>query len=154
RATANDDETANAAALRKAGLDYFWDHRGRFASVVVWARLARSWDLYPDPANNVRLAKAEGRDYDVAFVAMLVYWVVAGLAIGGAVVLRRRRGPPLWPLLTPFVIVCAVAVYAYGAVRFRAIAEPSLLLLAAVAVETILVRAGRRAAPAPEVVPG
>ena len=44
-----------------------------------------------------------------------------------AVVLRRRRGPPLWPLLTPFVVVCAVAVYAYGAVRFRAIAEPSLL---------------------------
>ena len=139
------EESVNAANLRDAGMEYLWSHRGRFATVVVWARLARVWDLYPHPVNTVRLSESEGRYHNVAVVALITYWIVLALAIAGAIVLHRRRGPPLWPLLTPLVVVCVVAVYAYGAVRFRAVAEPSLILLAAVAVDAMLGRhAGRR----------
>ena len=134
-ATARLEESVNASQLRSAGLDYLWSHRARFAKVVVWARLARVWDVFPDPANNVRLTQREGRNFTVSMAALVAYWAVAVLAVGGARVLYRRRGPPLWPLLTPLVVVCVVAVYAYGAVRFRAIAEPSLLVLAAIALD-------------------
>ena len=134
-ATARLEESVNAAHLRSAGLDYLWSHRGRFAKVVVWARLARVWDVFPNPANNIRVTQGEGRNPRVLMAGLAMYWMVAGFAVGGARVLYRRRGPPLWPLLMPCVIVCVVAVYAYGAIRFRAVAEPSLLVLAAIAVD-------------------
>jgi 4-amino-4-deoxy-L-arabinose transferase-like glycosyltransferase len=134
------DESVVTSRLRTAGLDYLRAHRGQFFGAVLWARLARTWDVWPDPANSLRIARIEGRDYDTSAVALVSYWALAALAVAGIVLSRRRRGPPVWPLLTPLVVVCAVAVYAYGAVRFRAIAEPSILVLAAVAVDAAVTR--------------
>ena len=149
-ATARLEESTNAAQLRSAGLDYLWSHRARFAKVVVWARLARVWDVFPNPMNNIRVTQGEGRNQKVLIAGLAMYWAVAFLAVCGARLLYRRRGPPLWPLLTPFVVVCVVAVYAYGAIRFRAVAEPSLLVLAAIAVDAIV----SAVFPSPESLPG
>ncbi|HZR12603.1 MAG TPA: glycosyltransferase family 39 protein [Acidimicrobiia bacterium] len=64
------------------------------------------------------------------------FWVMFPLAIVGSFVLRRRRtGVPVWPLWTmPAVVVIAVA-FTFAQVRYRAPAEPSFVLLAAVAVD-------------------
>jgi hypothetical protein len=60
------------------------------------------------------------------------------LAIGGAVVLWRRRArDALWVLLVPVIIVTLNTVVSYGQTRFRAGAEPSLALLAAVGIAAI-----------------
>ena len=45
---------------------------------------------------------------------------------------RRRARGALWVLLTPAMVVTVGAVITYGQTRFRAAAEPSLALLAAV----------------------
>ncbi len=51
--------------------------------------------------------------------------------------LRRRRRSRQWPLLIPPVIVTRRTVLAYGQTRFRVPAEPSLVVLAAVAIAAL-----------------
>ena len=57
------------------------------------------------------------------------------LALAGAVLLRRRR-PALLVLLAPVATVLLMAAVTYGTTRFRFAAEPSLCVLAAVALVT------------------
>ena len=64
-------------------------------------------------------------------------------AVGGAVVLRRRR-VPITPLVAQFVMVTVTAVAIYGLVRFRVPAEVALVVLTAVGVDAVV----RRRAPA------
>ena len=72
---------------------------------------------------------------------VLMYYVVALLAIAGAVILRRRRGP--WRiLLAPVVLVLFVSITAYGFTRFRVGAEPALIVLAAVTLNAAIDRGG------------
>ena len=94
----------------------------------------------------------EGRPLDVSKAGLVVYWLLIPFAAAGAVVLHRRGGEPLWPLMTPFAVAVLVAVYSYGNVRFRAIAEPVIVVLAAVAITACWralagIRARRTAAP-------
>jgi hypothetical protein len=62
--------------------------------------------------------------------------VLVGFAIAGVVILRRRK-VALIPLLAPVVIVTIVAAAFYGLVRFRAPAEVSIVVLAAVALDAL-----------------
>ena len=73
---------------------------------------------------------------------MWMFWLLAPLAIAGAWLLRRRR-QPLAILLVPLAMVTLTALLTYGSTRFRFAAEPSIVVLAAVAVDAL-------AAPAPE----
>jgi hypothetical protein len=80
----------------------------------------------------------------VTGLGLWTYYPVLLGAIGGAVVLRWRR-VPLWPLMVPPVIVVASTLVSYRHTRFRLPAEPSLVVLAAVAVGALLThRRGRR----------
>src|SRR5207244_7968112 len=67
-------------------------------------------------------------------------------ALLGLVVLRRRRRPGLLPILAPVAMVTITAMTTYGEIRFRAAAEASIVIAAAVAVEAWM---RRRSAPAP-----
>jgi hypothetical protein len=63
-----------------------------------------------------------------------MYFVLVPLAIAGAVLARRRR-VPIYPLLAfPATVVLSV-LFTIGQTRYRAPAEISLVVLAAVAVE-------------------
>jgi hypothetical protein len=74
-----------------------------------------------------------------------MYYVLALLTSAGADVLRRRR-TTVWPLLVPIVLATVIAITTQGAVRYRAPAEVSLVVLAAVALDALWTRhAGRRA---------
>jgi hypothetical protein len=69
-----------------------------------------------------------------------MYWVLLPLAVGGTVILVRRR-IRVWPLLSTGVVVALSTALTYGQQRFRTAAEPAIVVLAAVTLVSI---AGRR----------
>jgi 4-amino-4-deoxy-L-arabinose transferase-like glycosyltransferase len=135
------NEVSDEARLTRVGLDYATEHAGR-VPIVAAVRLLRAWDLY-DPSGQARYEIDEGRNLWVERAGLALYYVLLLLAVAGAVVLRRRK-VRLWPLLAPAVLLCAVAVTGYGVTRFRAAVEVSIIVLAAVAIDSAAARVGRR----------
>jgi 4-amino-4-deoxy-L-arabinose transferase-like glycosyltransferase len=131
-----DNEAKQAAIWRREGLDYAGDHAGRLVFVVVPVRVLRTWDLW-QPQRQVHYA--EGRDFTVERLGVVVYFLLLPLALWGAVLVRRRGGP-LWVLLSPAVLVTLVSVLAYGYTRFRYGADLAMVVLAGVALAEVLER--------------
>jgi hypothetical protein len=128
-----------SAELRRRGLDYARAHERRLPAVTS-VRLLRSWDLW-DPGSATRLEATIGdRDLGVHRVGVAAHLVlITPLAIGGVLLLRRRR-EPLRLLLGPVAMVAIVSVLGYGTTRFRAPADVVLVVLAAVAVGALAER--------------
>lgn len=136
------DEAAVAAQHRDEGLRYARAHAGRLPAVGA-VRLLRTWGVW-SPASQTALESLEGRPLRWQRAGTAMYWGLAPLAVAGVVVLRRR-GIRTWPLLATVVSVCVTTLATYGNQRFRAAAEPALLVLAAVAVVAVIHAAsGRR----------
>jgi 4-amino-4-deoxy-L-arabinose transferase-like glycosyltransferase len=152
---AGEDEDAYFLRQRKIGIDFALDHTDRWPAVVL-ARLGRVLDVYRVD-QSVFFNTAEGRPANPVRWGIRMYWVVALLAIGGAVLLaRRRRSFGLLVLLAPVAMVLLVAIVTYGGTRFRFAAEPSLVVLAAVALVAIgerLLSGPRRELGVPEAAP-
>jgi 4-amino-4-deoxy-L-arabinose transferase-like glycosyltransferase len=133
--------------LRGEVFGYIGDHAER-VPVVMAARVGRALKVY---------GVGQEIDYDdwlhdqdrwVVYAGLASWYVVAGLAVAGAVVLRRRREVPLFPLLVvPAVVLMAVALM-FSQTRYRAPAEPAVVILAAAAIDAVMPR--RQAAPAGE----
>ena len=127
------DQSEVSTRLRDAGLDYIRAHKSR-AVVVAVARVGRTWSLYR-PADMIEFNKGEGRESWVTRLGLYAYYPTVVAAIGGAVVLaRRRKLLLLWLVLVPALVVTIGSVATYGQTRFRAPAEPSLAVLAAVGI--------------------
>jgi 4-amino-4-deoxy-L-arabinose transferase-like glycosyltransferase len=136
------DESEQAIVYRDRGLRYLRHHAGRLP-VVVAARLGRLWDVYRPWTQGTFFSATEGRNPRAAHWGLVMYWVLLPLALAGAV-LMRRRGRDLWILLAPVAMVTLVAITTYGTTRFRMAAEPSIVLLAAVALEAAVLRVRSR----------
>ena len=104
-------------------------------------RVLRTWGVY-SPSQQVSFESLEGRPRVWQMRGTEMYWVLALLAIAGAMLLRRR-GRPIGPLVATAVTVTIVGALTYGQQRFRIAAEPAILVLAAVTLVT-LGRAGIR----------
>jgi hypothetical protein len=143
------DESVRFAEYRRRGIDYLMDHAGR-VPVVVAARLGRLLDVYRPWDQGAFLASAEGRHVRATRLGLLAYWLLVPFAIGGAVLLARRREPALAVLLAPIALVVLVSAVTYGSTRFRFAAEPALVVLGAVAVDALVssLAASRRPASA------
>lgn len=141
------DEAERMVAARDQGLEYARAHVPRLFGVVVWARIGRTWNLYR-PVQTAELEVPEDRPKDVSIAGTLFFYPLLALAIVGAFALHRVRRAPVWPLLVPPVIATLTAAAFAGNVRFRAIAEPSLVVLAAFGivwiVDAVHNRPGRR----------
>jgi len=148
-----EDESQFFLRQRSEGLDYAFDHAGRWPA-VVGARLLRLTDLgwY---GQSLYLNASEGRSVDVMRWGIWVFRVLALLAIAGAVLLwRRRQRTSFAVLLAPVAMVFCVAIVTYGGTRFRFGAEPSIVLLASVALVAGAERlARRRSSASPTVAP-
>jgi hypothetical protein len=131
------DPSVESDRKRRIGRDYMRDNLERLP-LVIPARVGRAWGAYR-PFQMATYAEAEGRPRWISLTGWGIYWVLIGFAIAGAVILRRRR-VALIPLVAPAVIVTIVAVVFYGLVRFRAPAEVSIVVLAAVALEAAWAR--------------
>jgi 4-amino-4-deoxy-L-arabinose transferase-like glycosyltransferase len=139
------DEAKAANADTRAGLSYARHHLGSVPKVAV-VRVLRTWGLYA-PTQQVNFESLEGRPRAWQLRGTQMYWVLAPLAIAGAVLVRRRRRV-LWPLLATAVTVTIVAATTYGQQRFRIAAEPAILVLAAATIVEAINAADRRLRPA------
>lgn len=140
-----EDESVYFARQRRIGLRYAREHAGRLP-VVLAARLGRELDLFRF-GQSLFFNAAEGRRVEWVSRGIRMFWVLGLLAVAGGVLLaRRRRRAELAALLAPVVTVLLVAVVTYGGTRFRYGAEPSVVILAAVALSALLGPALHRAA--------
>lgn len=140
----SDNEAEVAAQMRSQGLRYARDHAGRLP-VVVTVRLLRTWGLW-QPGLMTRLA--EGRNVTVERVGTVVYWLTIPLALYGAVLVRRRRAVPLWPLAATAVLVSVASGLGYGYPRFRYAADIAIVILTGLAASALARRWRRAGDPA------
>jgi 4-amino-4-deoxy-L-arabinose transferase-like glycosyltransferase len=125
------DEAKAASADTHAGLSYARHHLGSLPKVAT-VRVLRTWGLYA-PGQQVSFESLEGRPRVWQMRGTLMYWVLAPLAVVGAVLMWRRRRL-LWPLFATALTVTVTAASTYGQQRFRIAAEPAILVLAAVTI--------------------
>jgi hypothetical protein len=122
-------ETEAAARDRRAAIDFARDHASR-VPVVAAARVARTWGAW-NPSRQTDYESLEGRPKPWINASWVVGWLLVALAAVGTVVQRRRRRP-VWLLVGPVVVATITAAFGYGNSRFRMVAEPGLMVLAAV----------------------
>ena len=110
---------------------------------VVLARVGRLWGVFRIDESIVDDAFIEGRaggvpgtGFGLVREALWSYFVLMALAIPGLVLLRRRR-VPVWPLLAAPALATFAAVLTFGITRYRAGAELSIVLLAAVSLVAV-----------------
>ena len=72
---------------------------------------------------------------------VLSFYVLFPAAIVGAVLLRRR-GVAIWPLLVFWLMILFSITLTFAQIRYRAVGEPTLVILAAVAADALLRRFG------------
>jgi CHASE2 domain-containing sensor protein len=104
-------------------------------------RWLRTWGLFR-PHQQINEAALEGRPVRWETIGTRMYWVLLVLGAGGLAVAVRRRAR-VWPLLATVVMVSLSTLATYGNQRFRAGAEPTVVVLAAVGL-TAAVSALRR----------
>ena len=143
---------ASAVARRdiRPGLDQSQqDARGHIERipVVMATRAGRVLGLF-NPGQQVDI-DAFLSPYGIGLIraALYSFQAVAVLAIVGAILLRRRRTVPVFPLLAPAAVVLVTVLVTYGLTRFRLAAAPGLLVLAALAIDAAIARV--RSAPRP-----
>jgi 4-amino-4-deoxy-L-arabinose transferase-like glycosyltransferase len=129
------DQSVASNEHREQALRYAREHLER-VPVVALARVGRTWSFFR-PGDMISYNEGEAREPWVTRVGLWVYYPLFALAVAGAIVLRRQLAR-LWPLLVPIVVVTIVSAITYGQTRFRAPAEPSLVVLAAVALDAFL----------------
>jgi 4-amino-4-deoxy-L-arabinose transferase-like glycosyltransferase len=150
---AGGDQSQRSSTYRTAAFDYVRENSDRLPEVMS-ARLGRVWSVY-EPGQMAWYNQGEGRERTLSLIGLWCYAALLALAVGGGVLLRRRR-QLVWPLVATAVIVSLTAAGFYGLVRFRVPAEVAIVVLAGVAIDALLARAARSdtvqpepAAPAP-----
>jgi hypothetical protein len=143
--TLADDESEEGLIYRRAAEDYIRGHLSRLPA-VEGVRLLRIVGLYKTSLYVHADWYVEGRrPYWITWSGLYTFWLVALTAIAGAVVLHRRaNSPPLYPLLAPVFAVVVTVLVTYASTRFRTTAEPSLVVLSAIAVDALLVAVMKR----------
>jgi hypothetical protein len=143
---ASDDRSVLDKVTREEAVDYVSEHRDRLPAVVS-ARFGRAWGLYA-PIQNLELDNFfENRPLPAAKVGLGMYYLAVVASVVGVVALRRR-GVPSFPLTVWLINVAVTVVVFYGSTRFRAPAEPALVLLAAAGIESLLPKRQQREAEA------
>jgi hypothetical protein len=120
---------------RRKATDYIDDHLSR-VPVVVAARIGRVWDVFR-PTQNVHFNDFYERRGEAASWAVLIgYYLMLPFAIGGLVVMRRRR-VPIFPMIAIAVSVTITVAFSFGITRYRAPVDVVLPVLAAVALDAL-----------------
>jgi 4-amino-4-deoxy-L-arabinose transferase-like glycosyltransferase len=127
------DEPAIADRYREVGFDYASDRASEVPTVMA-IRVLRTFGLY-EPKEQIDWESFEGRDIPWQTRGHRMFLVLLPLSVIGTVVLIRARRA-WWPLVGPVAIVVFTTAIGYGNQRFRILAEPGILILAAVAMVT------------------
>lgn len=124
------DGSTRDSAMRRAAIGYIQDHLGR-VPLVVLAREARAFAVFR-PIQQVRFESGRGTRPPVTAAGFAAFWALSIAAVGGVIVLRRRHDP-VFPLLAPILTAVIGIALTFGSTRYRAPADVSIVLLAAVA---------------------
>ncbi len=137
-AVSSDPSVADTEEL-DLGLKYEEHHLTRLP-LVVFAREGRAfgyWNPFQETFLDNQWQDLPGTRtsvwvYDLALVS---YWVLLVPVVAGGIVLRRLR-VPLYPLLAFVATVIITVATTYGETRYRAAAEVSIVILAAIGIDT------------------
>jgi 4-amino-4-deoxy-L-arabinose transferase-like glycosyltransferase len=141
------NEPTFASEQRSAGIDYALDNATDLPAVGV-VRILRTFGAW-NIRNQLFFESLEGRDYRWLWAGWFSWLGLVSLSLGAAVVEKRSVWRNRWPLLVPLGVVFATALTSYGNQRFRAIAEPGVLVLAAIGLVLLLDRLRRQGAHEP-----
>jgi 4-amino-4-deoxy-L-arabinose transferase-like glycosyltransferase len=137
------EESLVDARARRLALDYLSEHKSRIP-VVMAARVGRVFGVYR-PFQNVEFDQFYERRGEVtSWAILLTYWALLPFAIGGLVVLRRRR-VPIFPFVAVIGATVVTVAMSFGITRYRAGVDVLIPVLAAVAIAAL----GRRLRPLP-----
>jgi len=134
------DESQQDTAWRHRALQFISHHTGELP-IVVLAREGRLWNLFR-PLEGTHLDGLEGRPLTLTRAGLVIFYLLLPLAIAGGWVLHRRHAR-VWPFLVPPLIVSLTVALTFADTRYRAPAEVSLVVLAAVAIEALFPSPGR-----------
>jgi len=138
------------AQMRRRAINFMRHHESR-VPIVSAARIGRTFGFFR-PFQQMRLETVRGTSVWVFRIGFVVYWALLPFAVVGALITRARK-IPVYPLLAFFAVVVWTVLFTIGSVRYRAPAEVSLVVLAAVGVDAAVVAGRRQAdrlkAPAP-----
>jgi hypothetical protein len=135
------DESERDAIKRSWATEYISNHKSRLL-VVAPLRTLRMFNLY-DPIGTARFdIYVENREFRQTMFALVQYYVVALLALAGAVFAWKRR-LTLIPVLMWPAMVALVAAASFGNNRYRVSVEPSLIWLASLALCVLFDRVRR-----------
>jgi 4-amino-4-deoxy-L-arabinose transferase-like glycosyltransferase len=131
------------------GTSYIEEHAGR-VPVVLLARIGRIWEVYR-PVQNVELNEFfEQRGTQASWAVLVSYYLLLPFAIGGLVVMRRRR-IPIYPVLAIVAAVTITVMLGFPVTRYRASFDTVTPVLAAVALDALWQRwRARRREPVAE----
>lgn len=141
------DESERDEFVGRLAREYISAHTGRLPVVMV-ARVGRAWDLYTphlgeaeEPlGQNVRLNwQIEGRGKWSSRLGVVAYWAMLPFAVGGLVVLVRRR-MPVSPLVAMATVITVTSAMSFGITRYRVPIDVVVVVLAAGALGTLLER--------------
>ncbi len=136
------DEAFNDAHDRSYALRYITTHKRRLAVVMV-ARVGRGFGFYRPRQQIIFDWFIETRPWWWAFAGLYMYYGLLVLSVGGLIVLRRRR-TIVFPLLMVGVDVVLSMIVTFGQTRYRAPFESCLVILAAVQLDWMWGKLGRR----------
>ncbi len=127
------DESVQDAAAARHALGYLGAHAGGVPAVEV-ERLGRTLGFY-QPFQQIRLdVTVEGRPRVWAFTGLWMFYGLVVLSVPGVLILRRR-GAIVYPLLAVGGDVVVTVLLTYGQTRFRVPFDVVLVLLAAVTID-------------------
>jgi 4-amino-4-deoxy-L-arabinose transferase-like glycosyltransferase len=135
----DEEPSVRSARQRDLAIDYAGEHVGDLPKVVA-ARVGRTLDLY-GLDSLVAQDVGEERYRWASWAGIVMWWMLGIAAVVGGVVLRRRTAPaswPLWLLLCPVASVTITTVVFYGGHRIRSSMEPTVIVLASLALVALV----------------
>jgi hypothetical protein len=145
----DEEPSVRSARQRSLAIDYVTDHLDDVPRVVA-ARVARTLDLY-GLDNLVRQDVGEERARWASWAGIVSFW---WMAVASALAVRRLARRHRWLLALPVGVVRFTTVMFYGGHRIRSSAEPTLVLLTAVAIDVFIGARGYGVAARPSERPG
>lgn len=148
------DRSIRDGEYQRIAREYMSENAGELPKVVA-ARVGRVWHLYRVDQSIGLDGFVEGRagppgsSFHLVREALWGYYVLMALAIPGLWLLHRR-GHKVYPLLVQPALVTFVAASTFGITRYRAGAEVSIVVCAAVALGAILAALQHRHVQPPE----
>ncbi len=132
------DESAVDAQLRHVGLNYARAHAGR-VPLVMTARVGRELGLF-EPLQQLHLEQfINGRPYWAAVIGLIMLYVLLVMGGIGAIRLHRRR-ITLAPFVGILLGVVITSMVTFGETRYRVPLDVVLVVLSAVALDSMLPR--------------